>query len=221
MGVPVDDFECASLASLVHLPVEQHSRPADDCIQRCAQFVREGRQELVLCTVGGLGFAPSGRFTQQQLLPFALCVSLRGQITHKPGESGGIVAGHPCDGDFHREFPPVRMAGGGFNATFDEWSVTGGDVPGQTSAMAVAKFSRNQQVGQLSTERVRLGVSERALRRGVELGDPSLVIHSNDRVKSRIQDGVSAALTVHDRGLHALAAHELSNLIPDGRHCPE
>jgi len=55
------------------------------------------------------------------------------------------------------------MAGGGFDATFDERPMTSGQVPDQPTAMVVAKFSRNQEVGQLSTEEHLIGLAMQGL----------------------------------------------------------
>ena len=62
-------------ASLVHRSVEQHPRPADDRIQRCAQLVRQRRQELVLRAVGGLGLLAGG--------PLPACLDL---VAHVRGD---------------------------------------------------------------------------------------------------------------------------------------
>ena len=57
-GVPVDHFEAALRPRRVDLPVPQHRGPAEDGVERRAQLVRQGGEELVLQPARRLGLLP-------------------------------------------------------------------------------------------------------------------------------------------------------------------
>src|SRR5581483_1171986 len=57
-GALLNRLDGAPPALVVKLPDAQHPRPAEDAVERVAQFVRDGGEELILQAVGLLGLGP-------------------------------------------------------------------------------------------------------------------------------------------------------------------
>jgi len=70
--VAFDGFQAALDRGRGQVFLAQHARPAEHGIERGAQLMGEGGQELVLGAVGGLGLGAGGLFARQQPGPFRL-----------------------------------------------------------------------------------------------------------------------------------------------------
>ena len=75
-------------ARLRHLPPQQHVRPPDDGVERGAELVRHGREELVLQPVGGLGLV-------EQPLPQLLLQALLGDVAERADDQVGADLAAP------------------------------------------------------------------------------------------------------------------------------
>ena len=78
----------------------EHVRPAHDRVQRRAQLVRQGREELVLQPVGRFGLEPGRLFAQQQADPLLLDARALFDFRRQLEVGGGQLAGALGDASF-------------------------------------------------------------------------------------------------------------------------
>ena len=78
-------------ASVVQAAALQELGPPQNRHSRRSQFVREGREELVLCPVGGFGRRPRLLFALQERAALVLERSTLGHVPECTNESGDVV----------------------------------------------------------------------------------------------------------------------------------
>ncbi len=83
----MDGIERAHDMFLLHVPITQHRRPAEDGVQRRAQLVRERGKEFVFEPIGGFGlYARVGeRFEQIAQLVLAIAAAHRASNERQRG----------------------------------------------------------------------------------------------------------------------------------------
>jgi hypothetical protein len=178
--------------------------------------MRQRRQKLVLCAVGGFGFAPCRGFAKQKQLAFLFRLHSVSQIPDEPREHRRVGVGHSRYRNFNRELMAVGVMPHGFHAAINERARPGRQIPRETLPVLLTQSSGNEQLGEFPTEHFVGRVPEYSDRSRIEVGNCAPMVHSDHGVQCRLQDGGRASLRSGDRTFFSLAADELSHLLPEG-----
>ncbi len=82
--IALDDFERVGVLLLVEIAASEQPHPPEDGVQRRAQLVRDGGDELVLAAIEGLGFATRLLLTIEHSLAASFCLTpIRGIAKHQ------------------------------------------------------------------------------------------------------------------------------------------
>jgi hypothetical protein len=84
--------------------------------------------------------------------------------------------------------------------------------------MPVAQTRRNDEIRDLATAHLIVGVPERPLGGGVELEDPTPVVDSDDAIERRVQNRGVPCFALAHRFSCAAAICELTDLAPERLH---
>ena len=130
----------------------------------------------------------------RQFLPL-LC----GDVTDEGREHRRSLDRDPRYGQLHRELGAVRAHCGQLDPTSQDRALARGKEMGQASVVGIAESGRDDQLGDLGTDRPVARVAEGPLRRRVELDDPPPVVHDDHGVERGFEDGRLAGLEPSDR----------------------
>ena len=117
----------------------------------------------------------------------------------KAVNSGGPSSAHPRDGQLDGELGPVGPPGGQLDPPAQDRALARGQVVRQPAAVGLALIRRDDQLGELGADGAVARIAEDPLGGRVELDDPAQVIHGDDGVQRRLQDGRLAGGEPADR----------------------
>ena len=179
---------------------EQLAVPPDDG-QKVVEVVRDAARQaadgLHLLRLAEQLLAASQRFFR--LLALA-------QVADEAGEQAQVIRRIAAQGELDRKLAAVLAHGGDLDAPAEHAAFTRGALARQAGPVLLAQGRRHDQLCQLAAQRLGARVSEHALGRRVELGDPPLVIDGDDRVERHAEDVRLARLAAPQRLLRLLAA---------------
>jgi len=112
-----------------------------------------------------------------------------GDVAEESGEDGAVGVARSVDGKFDGKLCAVAAEGGHFDMSTEEVAAAGVEVAFQPLMMGFTPSLRNDYFRKVLAEHFLTGVAEGVLGGGIEFGDASGVIHRDDAIEGRFDDG--------------------------------
>jgi hypothetical protein len=100
------------------------------------------------------------------------------------------------DGQIRRKFSAVRTHGRHFDATSEHRAVAGFKKCSQPAPMRLAQTLGDERVGHGLAQHLVAAITEELLSRGIEIDDPPILVHRDDGIECRFQNGTLACLAL-------------------------
>ena len=125
----------------------------------------------------------------EQHEPFLLDALAFGDVPDERGEHGLAVALDARDRQLDRELPALLVHAGELHAAAQDRGPARLEVPGERRPVPLAQVLRDDQLGDVASERLLARVAERPLRGRVELPDDPPAVDDDHGVQRRADDG--------------------------------
>ena len=106
------------------------------------------------------------------------------------------LRGHADDCKFDRELAAVGMQCGHFDSFAEDRTFAGGSVMRQSLAMALTKWSRDDELGKLLPDGFGTAVAKHLFGCRVELNHSTRAVHHDDRVEGQFDNGAFACFAL-------------------------